>query len=1635
MKLLKEWIDERANREDINCFDYSKFNNLEKIDNRINGTLKKANWEGRKITVVLKDLNNSKITESCFNEFIDKVKAFRNINHPNINRFHGLTKGLYGKYFSIWEYSNNGNLRDYLKNKFSTLKWDDKIQMALDITRGLMHLHSERVIHGNLSGHNVLIKNGIVMMTDLRLFRQITDVTFENIAYVEPQYLHNSSYEQDMKSDIYSLGVLLWELSSGRPPFSNYMQEAFDLAQIEKNLLNGEREDPVENTPLEYLRLYQKCWQDDPSLRPEINEVHEILSQFKLQFDTNEQLNNQVEAYDKSFSSTSDDNKSPSYTETNTLEIFKSSLTTQQIISQFKLNHGLILTEYNIRPSMQAVAVEDGELKLNLYKGQPIVYTCINSERNGDNTLDTCINFPVVEIIYNANLLESFLKYSDDEKKLCDLYGDFFARKFLAGGQLFIKDFNLATPTQKDILKFYLFCTYNSAKYSTEIQFSNLYTLNLLPRIETLGGEKLNTHEKLAAWMNNLYQKKMVDIISYINPIPISQLKYSTSLIDNDHLEAFNEKLCGITNFKEKLCLEEWVGDAVNDNLMSWTRDFNLFRGLIVNESDEIELSKKIPINIIEIPKVNSSNKSSLKMIKPLTKFEFTLISNNIYTIENLKALPFIESNAKNYEGFKHIIIQCEQYEIFLNKNSIKPTKEFENDIENALNSMLPLKALRDVFNEYGHLLPQRFILGRSLKNVLSNLSLSNIDNINLKSPIFDSLKPYLDNLNISYFLTQKGRIIEKNNLPNWIQNTNNHLELIEFDDVDPLYKILEEEQQRKINNILKDDFKIIMTGITDLGDLNNSNVEYYKYINLETSLEDEDYEVFGSIISGNNTKLKEIYVNFGLYDHNGFYAIIKKLEETSIDITTCYVLWMIIGNPTKLSVLSPKNREIQVNCIKDHITLQSDELNYISIKIPFPLSEGYKGNMFAVHAYDLSANYEPNNIIKLVKWKDEFIDVQIIKSTYNESSSNDSNCQHDSLTAIGIELHICVISMDYKDLKIDHKKEVYPLDVIGYILTKENKHNIPAEQECNNAQNKLEYYYENREKDLEKAICWLQKAAESNNIDAQYNLALLYENGEKTERNLEKAFYWYQEAAENGYKDAMNSLAIYYSNGKGTEKNLEKAFNWHQKAAEIGHIKAQFDLAVCYYNGKGTEKNLEKAFYWFQKAAEKGNIYAMNSLAICYENGKGIKKNLEKAFYWYQKAAENGNKIAMNSLAICYHIGKGIEKCLGKAVYWYQKAAEINYIKAQLNLAVCYYNGVGTEKNLEKAFYWYQKAAKNGNEIAMYNLAMCYNNGEGIEKNLEKAFYWHHEAANNGSEISMNKLAKCYYDGNGTEKNSEKALYWYQKAAEYGKKTSMYNLSIYYKDSKGAENNLKKAFYWCQKAAESGDKNAMNNLAMYYKNGEGTLKNLEKAFYWFQKATESGNKIAIYNLALCYYNGEGTENNLEKAFYWYQKAAENDDENAMNNLAICYKNGEGTTKDLEKAFYWFQKAAKKGSIDAMNSLALYYKNDEKTEMHLEKAFYWYQKAADNDDEFVIDNIILYYDNSEETEKHSKEIFYWYQKEVENDNENAMNNLAVYYENDKEIEKNLDKTFYSFQKAAENGNKDAMYNLAICYQN
>jgi len=92
-------------------------------------------------------------------------------------------------------------------------------------------------------------------------------------AYIDPVTFENESYKRGKKSDIFSLGVVLWEISSGKRPCEGRIQNH----EIILYRFRGLRDPPSAETPEKYIKLYSKCWDGDPNKRPSIEEVYKQL--------------------------------------------------------------------------------------------------------------------------------------------------------------------------------------------------------------------------------------------------------------------------------------------------------------------------------------------------------------------------------------------------------------------------------------------------------------------------------------------------------------------------------------------------------------------------------------------------------------------------------------------------------------------------------------------------------------------------------------------------------------------------------------------------------------------------------------------------------------------------------------------------------------------------------------------------------------------------------------------------------------------------------------------------------------------------------------------------------------------------------------------------------------------------------------------------------------------------------------------------------------------------------------------------------------------------------------------------------------------------------------------------------------
>ncbi|KAF0460732.1 kinase-like protein [Gigaspora margarita] len=258
----EKWLEE--NKKCLNYYDHKKFKVIKKLGEGSFGTVHQYFWIENDFMVALKSSKFDTIPK-----FISETRILLKVNgHPNIIKFYGVTKDLK---CIILQFAEHGNLREYLRKSLN-LGWESKLRIAKEIAQGLLFLHNNDIIHRDLHSKNILVhNNGHIMISDFGLSHYVTEEPavpmtssecFGIVAFTDPQCF--TSHKSSKKSDIYSLGVVLWEVSSGEIPFSN-MEHYYIVNQT----YLGFREKPVKGTPEKYIHLYEKCWDSDQNKRPE----------------------------------------------------------------------------------------------------------------------------------------------------------------------------------------------------------------------------------------------------------------------------------------------------------------------------------------------------------------------------------------------------------------------------------------------------------------------------------------------------------------------------------------------------------------------------------------------------------------------------------------------------------------------------------------------------------------------------------------------------------------------------------------------------------------------------------------------------------------------------------------------------------------------------------------------------------------------------------------------------------------------------------------------------------------------------------------------------------------------------------------------------------------------------------------------------------------------------------------------------------------------------------------------------------------------------------------------------------------------------------------------------------------------
>ncbi len=166
--------------------------------------------------------------------------------------------------------------------------------------------------------------------------------------------------------------------------------------------------------------------------------------------------------------------------------------------------------------------------------------------------------------------------------------------------------------------------------------------------------------------------------------------------------------------------------------------------------------------------------------------------------------------------------------------------------------------------------------------------------------------------------------------------------------------------------------------------------------------------------------------------------------------------------------------------------------------------------------------------------------------------------------------------------------------------------------------------------KDYPTVFQILKPFADQGSALAQYDVAVMYLNGQGAPKDEAAAIRYLKLSAAQGYPNAEYNLATAYEKGQGLARDHALALQWVGKAAQHGVAAAQLQIATAYLQGDGTPRDYVQALVWTLQAADQGMIDAQFNAALIYEEGpSGVPRDLVQAYAWADLAANRSPRQA----------------------------------------------------------------------------------------------------------------------------------------------------------------------------------------------------------------------------------------------------------------------------------------------------------------------------------------------------------------------------------------------------------------------
>ena len=247
-------------------------------------------WISQHHRVAIKTIRIAYLTDDVRQDFLDEIAAMCRIRFDHVlNIFGACIEPNY--YALVVEYMSLGSLFNVLQKKELLLSWTDRWSIALQMAKSVNYLHTRAILHRDIKSLNFLMEKVadgyLVKISDFGLaqIRQETSrqTTTEDVRervgvgtlqWKAPEILKLG--KPTKASDIYSLGVVLWELATGCIPY-----EDLDETTISQGVKEGERLKIPDDVPFDFASIISKAWSQEPSKRPTSQDlIQQIMSNF-----------------------------------------------------------------------------------------------------------------------------------------------------------------------------------------------------------------------------------------------------------------------------------------------------------------------------------------------------------------------------------------------------------------------------------------------------------------------------------------------------------------------------------------------------------------------------------------------------------------------------------------------------------------------------------------------------------------------------------------------------------------------------------------------------------------------------------------------------------------------------------------------------------------------------------------------------------------------------------------------------------------------------------------------------------------------------------------------------------------------------------------------------------------------------------------------------------------------------------------------------------------------------------------------------------------------------------------------------------------------------------------------------------